>query len=80
MVSRMKEGASSNKGVKKMTLIMEKKSEVLKMPTIIRQHLGPDNARLSEVCCIILSLDNLHKQLSFYNMTHPWNKSDLNLI
>ena len=35
MVSRMKEGASSNKGVKKMTLIMEKKLEVLKMPTII---------------------------------------------
>jgi hypothetical protein len=80
MVSRMKAGASSNKGVKKMTLIVKKKLEVLKMPLIIRQHLGPDSARLSEVCCIILSLDNLHKHLSFYNMTHPWNKSDLNII
>jgi hypothetical protein len=50
------------------------------MPLINRQHLGPDSARLSEVCCIILSLYNLHKYLSFYNMSHPWNKSDLNLI
>jgi len=50
----MKESASSNKDAKKMTLIMEKKLlEVLKMPLIILQHLSPDSATLSEVCCII---------------------------
>lgn len=80
MVSRVKEVASSNKGAKKMTLIMKKKLEALKMPLIIQQNLGPDSARLSEVCCVISSLDNLHKHLSFYNMTYPWNKSELNLI
>jgi len=33
---------------------MEKKLlEVLKMPLIILQHLSPDSATLSEVCCII---------------------------
>jgi hypothetical protein len=71
MVSRMKEGACSIKGVKKKTLIMKNKLEVLKMPLIIRQNPGLDSASLSEVCCIILSLDNLHKHLPFYNMTHP---------
>ena len=50
---------------------MKKKLEVLKKPLIIWQYLRPDSARLSEVCCIILSLDKLHKHLSFHNMTHP---------
>jgi hypothetical protein len=76
----MNDGTSINKGAKKITLIMTKKLEVLKMPLIIWQHLGPDSARLSEVSCIILSLDNLNKHLSFYNMTYSWNKGELSLI
>jgi hypothetical protein len=79
MASKMNEGASGNKDVKKITLIMKTKLEVLKMPLMIRQHPRPDSARLSEVCCIILSLDDLYKHLSFCNMTHPWNKGELSL-